>query len=395
MEPRLTDYMEFKDASLAGKYEGRKIPIGTLHEAYFDGKVDLVGDLHEMLRHRTLFTDYSITADQLRFVVTRLLPEVAIHSKSQDERIVRDHYDRGDDFFEAFLGPRMVYTSAFFHDLNETLEQAQDNKMDLVCQKLNMKPGDRYLDIGCGWGTLALHAARDFGADATGVTISVNQTEYGSKRIADAGFEDKARIKCLDYRDIPAEHFDRISCLEMAEHVGSKNFRSFMSQIYGLLEDDGLFYLQIAGPKRDGRKTNPSFGLFMSRYIFPGADAARKLTWVVDHLEAVGFEIHSVENVGIHYSVTIKRWYDNWLKREDEIVAAYGERWYRVWIFFLAWASHVAADGESTCFQIVCNKNTKAFDRTVYIGETGLGERAPNRTESREETQEPDQQQSV
>jgi cyclopropane fatty-acyl-phospholipid synthase-like methyltransferase len=269
----------------------------------------------------------------------------------------------------------MVYTSGFYKNADDSLETAQDQKMDLVCKKLMLKPGERFLDIGSGWGTLVMHAARDYGVDSTGVTISEEQTKWAEKQIADNGVTDTARIKLMDYRKIPNEKWDKISCIEMAEHVGSRNFRTFMHQLYELLEDDGLLYLQMAGPKRDGRKENLGFGLFMARYIFPGADAARKLIWITDHLEAAGFEIHTVENVGIHYSITLKQWYDNWLSNKDEIIEAYSEWWFRLWSFFLAWASLVAKEGQSTCFQIVCNKNTRKCDRSMFFGQAEMGER--------------------
>lgn len=379
MSPVLTDFIEYKDPKLEKRYRNKKIPISELNEAYIAEKIDFTGDVYEALAHRADLTDegfWTAAWSQCNFIITRLLPEVVFHTQRQDKRIVREHYDRGNDFFQFFLGPRMVYTSGFYKDRNDSLEKAQDQKMSLVCKKLLLKPTDRYLDIGSGWGTLVVHAARDFGADATGVTISEQQTEYATQQISDAGLSEQARILCMDYRQIPKEKFNKISCIEMAEHVGSKNFRAYMHQLYDLLEDDGLLYLQMAGPKRDGRKENLAFGLFMAKFIFPGADAARKLIWITDHLEAAGFEVHTVENVGIHYSITLKQWYDNWLSNKEAILASYGERWFRIWTFFLSWASHVAQDGQSTCFQIVCNKNLKGFDRSVFIGEAGLGERA-------------------
>jgi cyclopropane fatty-acyl-phospholipid synthase-like methyltransferase len=378
MSPVLTDYIEYKDSKLEKRYRNNKIPIGELNEAYIEGKIDFTGDVYEMLEHRAELTNegfWTAAWTQVNFIFTRLLPEVAFHTQHQDKRIVRDHYDRGNDFFRFFLGPRMVYTSGFYTDPNDSLEKAQDQKMSLICKKLLLKPTDRYMDIGSGWGTLVLHAARDFGVDATGVTISEQQHDYATQQIADAGLSEKARINLMDYRNIPAEKFNKISCVEMAEHVGSRNFRTYMHQLYDLLEDDGLLYLQMAGPKREGRKENLAFGLFMAKFIFPGADAARKLIWITGHLEAAGFEVHTVENVGNHYSITLKQWYDNWLSNKEEVLATYGEWWFRLWSFFLAWASHVAKDGQSTCFQIVCNKNTKTFDRKVFIGQPEMGER--------------------
>src|SRR5262245_15424207 len=183
---QLSDYATFQDRKLAERYgNGALIPITTLFEAYFDGAVDLpdtkAEDLDELFQLPEL--QFNLTAHHLKFFFTRFIPEVAIHSKRQDERIVREHYDRGNDLFATFLGERIVYTRGLFKEGpdSETLEQAQDNKMDLVCQKLMLEPGQALLDIGCGWGTLARHAAKRFGVDATGVTIAQRQTELGNQ----------------------------------------------------------------------------------------------------------------------------------------------------------------------------------------------------------------------
>ena len=161
----------------------------------------------------------------------------------------------------------------------------------------------------------------------------------------------------------------------MAELVGVKYFRRFMKQIYGLLADDGLFYLQIAGLKAGIHIESLVWGLFMSKYIFPGADASMPLSFVVKNLEKAGFEIHSVENVGIHYSITIDRWYDNWMRNQADVEAKYGQFWFRLWQVFLGWSVHIAKQGNSTCFQIVCNKNQETFDRYRWVGELGYKNR--------------------
>ncbi len=346
-------------------------------EDYIHGRIDIEGDFRRFITDRNDYVTYQLVLDHVKFFITRFIPEVTMHSKKQDERIVQEHYDRGNDFFNWFLGPRMVYTSAFFTEPDQDLESAQDQKMALLCDKLQVKPGQTLLDIGCGWGTLALYAARERGADATGVTIAERGAAYGNQQIRDAGYEDHARILRMDYRDIPRRRYDRITCLEMAEHVGVKYFRRFMKQIYSMLQDDGLFYLQIAGLKAGLHMESLVWGLFMNKYIFSGADASMPLSFVVKNLEKAGFEIHSVENVGIHYSITIDRWYDNWMRNREQVEAKYGQFWFRLWQVFLGWSVEIAAQGNSTCFQIVCNKNLETFDRMRWVGEVGLGERMP------------------
>lgn len=390
---KLTDFVVFNDPALAAKYANQPIPMATLFEAYFDGALDIPGDLDSFLDARHLFVSYTLTPEHFRFFFTRFIPEVAIHSKKQDERIVREHYDRGNDFFSAFLGERMVYTCGIFTSdpENETLEQAQDNKMDLVCRKLMLKQGEEMLDIGCGWGTLARFAAKRYGVDATGVTIAEKQTAFGNERIKAWNLEERARILCLDYRDIPNRQFDKISSLEMVEHVGVKNFQKFCDQVYGLLKDDGLFLLQWTGLRRGGGQGVPVvglrpedliWGLFMNKYIFSGADASLPLSDVVKGLEKAGFEIQSAENISIHYAHTIRKWHKNWLAHKDVILKNYGERWFRIWHIFLGWSARIGDQGNAACFQVVANKNLDQFNRNIFIGPRFFAESTTTKAEN-------------
>lgn len=252
-----------------------------------------------------------------------------------DEEQVRDHYDRGDDFYGWFLGPRMIYTSGIVSDITreETLEELQDNKLAVVCEKIGLKRGDRMLDIGCGWGTLAKYASTEFGARATGVTLGRNQTAFGNNALRKAGIEEtQSKIVCMDYRDIavPEGGFDKVTCLEMAEHVGVRYFSTFLKQVYDMLDDDGTFFLQIAGIRKPWQYEDLVWGLFMNKYIFPGADASTPLGWFVDKLEGAGFEIKSIDTIGVHYSATLWRWYRNWMANQEKVEAKYGKRWFRV-----------------------------------------------------------------
>ncbi|HTS81670.1 MAG TPA: cyclopropane-fatty-acyl-phospholipid synthase family protein [Myxococcaceae bacterium] len=350
---------------------GRKLPMATFVERYVSGEINVSGDLQAFFRRKEEFLSYRLTWEQLKFLVGGFIPSVLVHTQAADRKTVTGHYDRGNDFFHAFLGDIMVYTSAFFESPSDTLEDAQRRKLEVVAKKIQLKPGERLLDIGCGWGTLVAHMAKEHGADATGVTLAARQAEFGTERIAKYGVSDRARILTLDYRDIPREKWNKITVLEMAEHVGIRKFQKFMRQLSSMLEDDGILFLQIAGLRRNWTPEDFTWGLFMSKYVFPGADASMPLSFVCNNLERAGFEIHSVENVGIHYSLTIDRWYRNWLKNRDAVVKGYGERWFRLWEIFLAWSVLIAEHGGSTAFQIVANKNRSAFERKRWIGEKG------------------------
>ena len=380
---KLTDHIVFNDKKLAARYEnGGKIPLDTLFEAYFDGAIDLKGDIYALLDDRYVLGKHQFTPEHVKYFVTKFVPEFAVHSKKLDTELVRWHYDRGNDFFAAFLGERMIYTSAWFTHPGQTLEEGQDQKMDMVCQKLMLKPTDTLLDIGCGWGTLATHAAKYYGVTSTGVTLSKNQTEFGNSRIAAAGLSNRAHIECKDYRDIAKGRYNKISNLEMVEHVGVKNLVPFYKQVYDLLDDQGLFLMQWTGLRRGSKVEDLVWGLFMAKYIFAGADASLPLAPMMNAMEKAGFEIHSVENVTTHYRYTLKKWHDNWLSNAETVKKTYGERWFRIWHVFLAWAVTVSQQGTAACFQVLAHKNLNEFDRTIWMGKQSLGERMtlPNRS---------------
>ena len=372
----ILDIVTVRDKSVTSNYKnGVKLPISTFIEDYMNGRVDINCDVQDLIQARLKFFNYKFIPHHVKWFVSTFIPETILHSPTQDERVIRNHYDRGNDFFGGFLGDRMIYTSAFFKTGTESLETAQDQKLDLVCRKLQMKRGEKHLDIGCGWGTLVAHAAKYYGTDSTGITIAQAGADYCNAQIARWGVSDRARVNRMDYREIPNTKYDKISCLEMAEHVGVRKFTTFMKQIAGMLNDDGLFYLQIAGLRAGFHHESLTWGCFMGEYIFPGADASMPLSFVVTRLEKAGFEIHSVETVGIHYSQTIQYWYDNWQRNKVELGKKYGEWWVRCWDIFLAWSVEIARQGNSTCFQIVCNKNLDMYPRRRFIGGVNLGER--------------------
>ncbi|KDQ23374.1 hypothetical protein PLEOSDRAFT_171277 [Pleurotus ostreatus PC15] len=365
----IEEYIEIKDVELRRLYNGKqKIPMQLFHDAYFEGKIDFKGDVLEIMEQRHDWAKMTFTWELFKYVFMVFIPEVVIHSQHQDEDQVRTTYDRGNDFYGWFLGPRMVYTSGIVLDntIEESLEQLQDNKLTVVCEKLNLNENDRVLDIGCGWGTLVTHAAKNYGCDITGVTIAREQVKFIEQRLKDNGVpEGKARVLCCDYRDIPHEKgkYTKIVALEMAEHVGVRRYGAFLRQLYELLDDDGIIVFQVAGFRPHWQFEDLIWGLFMNKYVFPGADASCSLGWVINQLEGAGFEMKSVDVLGVHYSATLWRWYKNWLSNKDLVVAKYGERWFRIWAFFLAYATIISRQGGASVFQITMHKNLNAYHR--------------------------------
>jgi cyclopropane fatty-acyl-phospholipid synthase-like methyltransferase len=356
---RWEEMVAWRDPRDQARWRGKKIPMEIVYEAYMAGRLDFKQDLHEVMLRRNQLFRMCFTWGDFKFYFRNFLTQNITHSVESDRGDIVHVYDRGNDFYNWFLGETMVYTSGIFRDPKETLEIAQRRKLDTVCKYVQMKPGDRHLDIGCGWGPLIVHAARHYGTRSTGITLAKEQAEWARERARQAGVADNVNVIVDDYRKLPGEKYDKITCLEMAEHVGIKNFQKFLLQVRSMLEDDGIFYLQIAGLRRSWQYEDLVWGLFMAKYIFPGADASCPLGFVVSQCERAGFEVHRVENCGVHYSVTIRKWYDNWLRNRDAIVAKYGEEWFRKWTMFLGWSEIIGAQGSSTVFMITMTKNIK------------------------------------
>jgi len=366
------EFIEVKDETLKKQYYKKKIPVDIMYEAYIREDIDFKKDVYEvMMRRNELFSFNFTFHNSLRFFTTTLLgKQVWNHSQNMDKNEVKPVYDRGNDFYNWFLGESMVYTSGLFNKEEEKLETAQVRKMDMICKSVHMKEGGTHLDIGCGWGTLLRHATTEYGAKSFGVTLAQNQVQYHQEVCKKDGVNlNECKSAVMDYRNIPTtSKYNSISCVEMAEHVGIKNFQNFLLHVGDLLADDGLFYLQIAGLRRTWQYEDLVWGIFMGKYIFPAADASCPLGWVTTQLERAGFEVHRVENTGVHYSLTIKKWYDNWISNKEKVIEKYGQYWFRMWSMFLAWSSIIASQGSSTVFMITCNKNNKNDARSIHDG---------------------------
>jgi sphingolipid C9-methyltransferase len=363
--PSLTDHLEWKDAKDAERWHGKKVPMEVLYEAYMAQKLEFNRDLYELMLRRNKLFRFCFTRGDVAFYFRKFLGQNISHTLQSDSGDIAPVYNRGNDFYNWFLGETMVYTGGIFQSEDETLEEGQRRKLDTVCQYVQMKPGDKHLDVGCGWGTLLSHAAKNYGSSGTGITLAKEQAEWALETARKQGVADRVRVIVDDYRKLPDEKFDKITCLEMAEHVGIKNFQKFLLQMRGMLKDDGIFYLQIAGLRRPWQYEDFVWGLFMAKYIFPGADASCPLGFVVSQAERAGFEVHRVENTGVHYSVTIHKWYENWKRNEEAIVAKYGQRWFRMWMIFLSWSVMIAAQGSSALYMITLTKNIKNDKSTV------------------------------
>ncbi|WP_406170004.1 class I SAM-dependent methyltransferase [Streptomyces sp. NBC_00996] len=262
-----------------------------------------------------------------------------LHTKRSDKRAISHHYDVGNDFYEIVLGSSMVYSCAYWEN-GGTLEEAQRDKLELIARKLDLKPGQRLLDVGCGWGSMAIHAAREHGVSVVGVTLSQEQAAYARKRVADEGLTDKVEIRVQDYRDVADGPYDAISSIGMAEHVGAERYLEYAEVLYQLLKPGGrLLNHQIARPPRRDESAY-SVDEFIDAYVFPDGELA-PIGTTVTQLERAGFEVRDVESIREHYALTLRRWVANLEAQWARAVKLTSPPRARVWRLYMA-ASAVA-----------------------------------------------------
>ena len=326
----------------------------TAAEAYINNDVDFEGDLHTLLRFGAALAEGRRgpirTARLLRLL--RQLPERQgdpeedrprfsglIHSRRRDRAAVTHHYDTGNEFFAHFLDSQLVYSCGHFLSSADSLEDAQRRKLDLVCRKLRLSPGMRLLDVGCGWGALVIHAAREYGVRATGITLSEEQAGEARRRVDAAHLSDQVTIELADYRDVKGE-FEAIASVGMVEHVGRKELRNYFGILRGALAPGGqLLNHGIVTRDRKPSKGKPSF---VNTYVFPDGELTT-IDAVVAAAEDEGFELRDAESLRSSYALTLQRWLSNLEANRDAAVAGSSERIYRIWRLYIA-GSAVAFD---------------------------------------------------
>jgi cyclopropane-fatty-acyl-phospholipid synthase len=256
------------------------------------------------------------------------------HSKARDAEAIHHHYDVSNKFYSWVLGPSMAYTCAVFPEQESTLEEAQLTKFELVARKLDLKPGMRLLDVGCGWGGMVIHAAREYGVKALGVTLSRQQAEWAQKAIAEAGLGELAEVRHMDYRDVPETGFDAVSSIGLTEHIGKEQLPFYFRFLYDKLVPGGRL-LNHCITRPTGTEKTLNAGGFINRYVFPDGEL-ESVGYLARQIEDTGFEIRHEENLREHYAQTLRYWCANLDEHWDEAVQEVGEGTARVWRLYMA-----------------------------------------------------------
>lgn len=262
----------------------------------------------------------------------RRMVEGLRHSEGRDAEAIHHHYDVSNAFYEHVLGPSMTYTCAVYPTADATLEEAQAYKYDLVARKLDLQPGQRLLDLGCGWGGMVRHAAREYGVHAIGVTLSREQASWAQRRIKEEGLDHLAEVRFMDYRHVEETGFDAISSIGLTEHIGVKNYPSYFSWIRDHLRPQGRL-LNHCITRHDNKPRNT--GAFIDRYVFPDGELIGSGTIIRD-VQDVGLEVQHEENFRVHYAKTLAGWCQNLVDNWDACVAEVGEGTARVWGLYMA-----------------------------------------------------------
>ena len=282
-------------------------------------------------------------------------------SNRDNKDYIQFHYDVGNDFYKLFLGKEMVYTCAYFKDWNNSLDQAQFDKLDMICRKLRLEPGEKMLDIGCGWGGLICHAAKHYGVKAHGVTLSQTQHDYAIDKIEELGLTDQVTVELCDYQDHEGQ-YDKISSIGMSEHIGVANYPRYFNKINSMLRDRGVMLNHAiasrAKPSKKLAKRIRPERAFILKYIFPGSELT-PVGMTTDFMERSGFEVHDVESWREHYALTLKYWCKNLSANKEKAIQMVGEERYRLWVAYLAGGSAGFSAGSIKIFQVVATKRAK------------------------------------
>jgi len=345
-----------------------------LAQGYFHGDIDIEGDLFAALALRDHLEALNLPLKKRLRAAGRLLrlglrregfsggltaaPQHSRwNSRADNRKAIEFHYDVSNDFYALWLDRSMVYSCAYFEENDADLDRAQWAKLDHICRKLLLQPGESFLDIGCGWGALLLHAARHYGVRAHGITLSSRQFALAQERIADAGLADRVTVALCDYRDLPDVPYDKVASVGMFEHVGLKNLPVYFATAHRVLKPGGLFLNHGITHDREGWERNV-FTEFINRYVFPDAELDT-VSNVQRAMESGRFEILDVEALRPHYALTLRHWVERLERHHSQALRYVTEATYRVWRLYMAACALEFESGGIGVYQILASRRTR------------------------------------
>ncbi|MBP7451841.1 MAG: class I SAM-dependent methyltransferase [Ottowia sp.] len=332
--------------------------LDNLGQAYVEGHIDVTGSVQDVMdmAHRLAEAGSQMDASGrwVRRIVHRLA-DARSHSKAVDRESIHYHYDVSNDFYAEWLDPAMVYSCAYFENGNETLAEAQTKKIDHILTKLRLRPGQRLLDVGCGWGALVLRAAERFGVRCVGITLSQNQLELATERVRAAGLQDRVEIRLQDYREVKGP-FDRISSVGMFEHVGLKNLPAYFRQMHDLLAPGGWAMNHgITSSDPQNGETRHGGGRFIDRYVFPNGELPHIGT-VLTAMQQGGLEALDAENLRRHYARTLRCWSEAFEARSEHLKTLVDDKTWRIWRMYLVGSQWAFENDDIALFQVLCHR---------------------------------------
>ena len=324
--------------------------LGQLAKAYVEGDLDIGGDIRQTLKTG----EELVAGDSTTYHKSSRTWKWWRHTRPADRKAIQHHYDVGNEFYGLWLDANRVYSCAYFKSPDDSLDLAQEQKLDHICRKLDLKPGERFLDIGCGWGGLILWAASKFNVKALGITLSDEQHAFATQRIREMGLEGRCEVKLMDYRDVPEDQpFDKIASVGMFEHVGKRNLPGYFGKIHKLLRPGGVVLNHgITTNSLEDAELGSGIGEFVNQYVFPGGELVH-VSRVLTEMSAHGLEPWDAECLRPHYAKTLWEWVRRLEARQDEARQIVGERMYRIWRIYMGGSAHAFDRGWISIFQIL------------------------------------------